>query len=850
MTDSSLTIVRTTKGDITIPQDEFDYHYSKKIGTTIDQLSNVMDDRSLFFPQSSIYYCMVVVPSRCVLLSDAIDKLNPSLKCYRPHVEILLKKHSHIFVDTMNEINTALRVHAETERARDYGIYYKAIHKFQLVPIPFGQVTFPSCIRNSISIENGQCTAMSLHQSIPTDCIDYYFNEKSQTSNKIVIFHSRLSILKEAYLSHFRECFFVASSLNENIIPLCRPDNVLEILPEIALNTYSQDVLFDELYYLRTNPDVKAEIESRRFPSGRAHYVRHGFSEGRLPNAEFQAEIVVSSEPHANYDAKYYTETSRLARLFVQTFPMFTPAQFYHTYGRRLGHIPNATSVSTQYNNLCLDVTDGVKRNFNPSWYSKRYGHYLLYPWHHYHKYGARHGLSPNAWFDENFYRSFYPDVNQALDDGIIKSGFAHYYCSGHIERRIPSYNRESCLEIVHPTITKPFRLGSDIARRLTISAHEVDLTRKTQRIWFFVPLLNPDIFFGGYAAFISFIEATIRNGYDVGFYLREGASHSLDYFRYHYPESIISKMRSIPVVIGSDVFLFGNQDIFVTYSVWEAIYAATFAQTQSEGRRFVFFIQEYEAIFHPHDANRFVVESIYMRPHYALFNSRNLMDYFRKHSIGVFSELNGPTSYSFFEHVHTTIGPLSLEEYRRRNADPKRRKRLLIYTRPENHAERNLYEITIYVVNTVIGRGYYSDWEIIGFGALAGPYNVALASGCTMKILSRLQKNEYVQLLQSGDVGLSLIFSPHPGLVHFEMAKAGLITVTNTFETRPKEFYQNYPNIIPADPSPESLAQALISAHAESENATKRSTPSSHDSTSWAQVFSGNLLRSIFSAC
>ncbi|MDD4913604.1 MAG: hypothetical protein PHW13_01030 [Methylococcales bacterium] len=38
---------------------------------------------------------------------------------------------------------------------------------------------------------------------------------------------------------------------------------------------------FDELAYLRANPDVKAAIESGQVNSGREHFIYHGKNEGR-----------------------------------------------------------------------------------------------------------------------------------------------------------------------------------------------------------------------------------------------------------------------------------------------------------------------------------------------------------------------------------------------------------------------------------------------------------------------------------------------------------------------------------------------------------------------------------------
>jgi ADP-heptose:LPS heptosyltransferase/GT2 family glycosyltransferase len=53
----------------------------------------------------------------------------------------------------------------------------------------------------------------------------------------------------------------------------------------------------------------------------------------------------------------------------------------------------------------------------------------------HYVATGAAAGASPNCWFDEQFYRAAYPDVDAAVREGRFASGFDHYCQFGHAER-------------------------------------------------------------------------------------------------------------------------------------------------------------------------------------------------------------------------------------------------------------------------------------------------------------------------------------------------------------------------------------------------------------------------------
>ena len=53
------------------------------------------------------------------------------------------------------------------------------------------------------------------------------------------------------------------------------------------------------------------------------------------------------------------------------------------------------------------------------------------------------------------------------------------------------------------------------------------------------------------------------------------------------------------------------------------------------------------------------------------------------------------------------------------------------------------------------------------------------------MELHPRAPQAGYGGFLREHDVGLALMFTPHPSLVPLEMASAGLVTVTNTFENK-----------------------------------------------------------------
>ena len=157
-------------------------------------------------------------------------------------------------------------------------------------------------------------------------------------------------------------------------------------------------------------------------------------------------------------------------------------------------------------------------------------------------------------------------------------------------------------------------------------------------------------------------------------------------------------------------------EDSFVCYSFWTGIKAHHLAK--AIGKTFIFFLQEFEAIFHPCDSHRAIAEYVYRLPHRAIFNTALLADYFRRNKIGVFglyTEDEMHQHYVSFQHALTPTSPPTLKEYRKRKT-----KRLLFYARPEDHARRNLFEIGLIGIKIAVFNGVFGpDWEFYGVGTL-----------------------------------------------------------------------------------------------------------------------------------
>ena len=97
------------------------------------------------------------------------------------------------------------------------------------------------------------------------------------------------------------------------------------------------------------------------------------------------------------------------------------------------------------------------------------------------------------------------------------------------------------------------------------------------------------------------------------------------------------------------------------------------------------------------------------------------------------------------------------------------------------------------------------NKWEFVGVGGLnSNPIcNLNDRKDLCIQMIQNVPENEYKQILADSDIGLSLTFTPNPSFSTFDFAAAGMIVVTNSFETRTQEtFDQISKNFIVVNPT------------------------------------------------
>ncbi len=66
--------------------------------------------------------------------------------------------------------------------------------------------------------------------------------------------------------------------------------------------------------------------------------------------------------------------------------------------------------------------------------------------------------------------------------------------------------------------------------------------------------------------------------------------------------------------------------------------------------------------------------------------------------------------------------------------------------------------------------------WTLNGIGTSGSGGSLDVGGGATLELLPRAAQDDYADLLREHDVGLALMYTPHPSLVPIEMASAGML--------------------------------------------------------------------------
>ncbi len=285
-----------------------------------------------------------------------------------------------------------------------------------------------------------------------------------------------------------------------------------------------------------------------------------------------------------------------------------------------------------------------VRLFFNETWYATHYGVEINEAFAHYLRTCRTNRHNPNHQFDESFYLAFYKDVREQVEIGRFLCGFEHYVVRGRFEDRIPRHDLEKALRVRMPSLLQP--VGFDQASRLAARLRpipSISTMRDEPVLWFLIPTLNPDIFFGGYRSGLELAASLLESGRRVTFVICDDPNTDRDYAMSVYQQSKLSRMLEQADVINiarpNALLEIAPHDRILAYSAWEVCLARDLARRTSG--KLGFLVQEYEPIFHHYSAEHALVAEAYRIPHFPIFNSFGLKDYFVQHRLGIFGWLD-----------------------------------------------------------------------------------------------------------------------------------------------------------------------------------------------------------------
>jgi GT2 family glycosyltransferase len=369
------------------------------------------------------------------------------------------------------------------------------------------------------------------------------------------------------------------------------------------------------------------------------------------------------------------------------------------------------------------------------------------------------------------------------------------------------------------------------------------------RRVNLLIPSIDLQHFFGGYIGKFNLARRLAARGERVRIVTVDPVGSLPESWRRDVEaySGLDGMLDEVEVVFGreSQGIEMSRGDTLIATTWWTA-HIADAALRSLDADRFLYLIQEYEPFTFPMGSYAALAAESYTFPHTAVFSTELLREYFRRHALGVYAGAGGDAASTSFDNAITAIDPPTAAELAGRSP-----RRLLFYARPEPHAARNMFEVGVLALSRAVERGAFADgWELHGIGSVRGGRRLDLGGGALMELHPRAPQAGYGDFMRRHDVGLSLMYTPHPSLVPLEMASAGLVTVTSTFENKTEEKLQAISaNLIAAAPGVEAIAAALGAAAARVDDVAARVAGSTvRWPRDWSESFSPAVLDRVVS--
>lgn len=370
------------------------------------------------------------------------------------------------------------------------------------------------------------------------------------------------------------------------------------------------------------------------------------------------------------------------------------------------------------------------------------------------------------------------------------------------------------------------------------------------ERINIVIPTIDFRYFFGGYLGKFNLALKLAKLGFSVRFVIIDYCDFKPDYWRqeikkYSGLEDFFEYVEVEYIFDRTKELLVNSNDRFIA-STWWTAYIVNDAAKKLNGKKFTYLIQEYEPLTFNHGAYFALADETYNFPHYALFSTEFLREYFKEQRLGVFKDENsqGENNSISFENAILSF------EINKEKLEVKKRKKLLFYARPESHAARNMFELGVLSLKRAVESGCFdmAEWEFYGMGSVSNYNKIKITDKVKVKMLPKMSLDEYNETLKGFDLGLSLMYTPHPSLVPLEMAAAGMLVVTNSYSNKTKNKMRDIStNLIVGEPSISDITKKIEFAVNNVEDIEMRLKGSKVNwSSDWDHTFNNEIMNKL----
>jgi len=249
-----------------------------------------------------------------------------------------------------------------------------------------------------------------------------------------------------------------------------------------------------------------------------------------------------------------------------------------------------------------------------------------------------------------------------------------------------------------------------------------------------------------------------------------------------------------------------GDEDIFLTTSWW-----TTKSVMETFGsNRIIYLLQEDERSFYPYGDDYLRCSDVLRDTHLEfIINTKLLYDHFLSEGFenirnkGQWFEPSWPRNIFFLE-----------------NQKPKAKKNFFFYARPNNL--RNLFYLGLEVINSAVSNEILNpdEWDFYFVGKDIP--KVTIKNSHSPQIFQNINFDTYASLVRKMDLGLCLMYTPHPSYPPLDLAASGAVVVTNKYAN--KQSLENYSkNIICSELNIASLVQGIKEGTALARNSEVR---------------------------